>query len=152
VETEVRYFQEIITLALGGQSRVESIGLSPVALLVIDTDGALEQVDTLRSAFDGASETGLTVFADPFDTALRHPGVVARQIGVAALSDTCLACPVHKICGAGYYPHRYLAGAGFRQPSVYCRDLRLLIDHITARIRDDLRAALAGGQPGSSCG
>jgi uncharacterized protein len=152
VETSVRYFQEIITLLLGGRSRVESIGLSPVALLVIDTDGALEQVDTLRSAFDGASQTGLTVFSDPFDTALRHPGVVARQIGVAALSDTCRECPVHTVCGGGYYPHRYRAGAGFRQPSVYCRDLKLLIDHIEGRVRADLRAAMdeqAGrsGQP-----
>jgi uncharacterized protein len=152
VETSVRYFQEIITLLLGGRSRVESIGLSPVALLVIDTDGGLEQVDTLRSAFDGASQTGLTVFSDPFDTALRHPGVVARQIGVAALSDTCRECPVHTVCGGGYYPHRYRAGAGFRQPSVYCRDLKLLIDHIEGRVRADLRAAIdeqAGrsGQP-----
>jgi uncharacterized protein len=138
VETEVRYFQEIITLVLGGQSRVESIGLSPVALLVIDTDGGLEQVDTLRSAYDGASQTGLTVFSDSFDTALQHPGVVARQIGVAALADTCVACPVHRVCGGGYYPHRYLAGAGFRQPSVYCRDLRRLIDHIIGRVRADL--------------
>jgi uncharacterized protein len=142
VETSVRYFEEIITLLLGGQSRVESIGLSPVALLVIDTDGALEQVDTLRSAFDGASQTGLTVFSDPFDAALRHPGVVARQIGVAALSDTCRECPVHTVCGGGYYPHRYRAGAGFRQPSVYCRDLKLLIDHIAGRVRADLREAL----------
>jgi uncharacterized protein len=144
VETAVRYFEEIIALALGGASRTESIGLSPVALLVIDTDGALEQVDTLRSAFDGASRTGLTV-ADPFDTALAHPGVVARQIGTAALAADCLACPVHRICGGGYYPHRYRAGAGFRQPSVYCRDLRRLIDHITARVRGDLLALGAGG-------
>jgi uncharacterized protein len=147
-ETDVRYFEEIIALALGGRSRTESIGLSPVALLVIDTDGALEQVDTLRSAFDGASQTGLTVVADSFDAALHHPGVVARQIGAAALSDTCLACPVHRICGGGYYPHRYRAGAGFRQPSVYCYDLRRLIDHITARLRADLVALhAAAGRP-----
>jgi uncharacterized protein len=146
VETAVRYFEEIIALVLGGDSRTESIGLSPVALLVVDTDGALEQVDTLRSAFDGACQTGLTVFADSFDTALAHPGVVARQIGVAALSETCLACPVHRICGAGYYPHRYRAGAGFRHPSVYCRDLRRLIDHIAARVRSDLRALGGAGQ------
>src|SRR5215475_1175154 len=142
-ETEIRFLREIITLAIGGWSRVESIGLSPVALLVIDTDGELEQVDTLRSAFDGASQTGLTVFTDAFDTALRHPGVVARQIGRAALSDQCLACPVHRICGGGYYPHRYLEGAGFRQPSVYCRDLRFLIDHVVARVRTDLAALVA---------
>jgi uncharacterized protein len=147
-ETEVRYFQEIITLAMGGKSRVESIGLSPVALLVIDTDGALEQVDTLRSAYDGASQTGLTVFSDPFDVALRHPGVVARQIGVEALSDTCRACAVHTVCGAGYYPHRYKAGEGFKQPSVYCRDLKLLIGHIVRRITADLRAAVAEKQAG----
>jgi len=139
-ETEIRFFQEIITLAAGGASRVESIGLSPVALVVVNTDGELEQVDTLRSAFDGASQTGLTVFTDAFDAALRHPGVVARQIGLEALSDTCLACPIHRICGGGYYPHRYRKGVGFRQPSVYCGDLRFLIDHVLARVRTDLLA------------
>jgi uncharacterized protein len=137
-ETDIRYFSEIMCLLLGGASRVESIGLSPVALIVIATGGTIEQVDTLRSAYHSASGTGLNVFADTFDAALNHPAVAARQVGTLALADSCLRCPEQRVCGGGYYPHRYRAGSGFRQPSVYCPDLLRLIRHIRQRMRADL--------------
>lgn len=142
-ETEVRLFAEIVHLLLGGDSRIESVGLSPVATVVVDTDGSLEQVDTLRSAYHGAAGTGLNIHRHPFDAALTHPGVVARQVGLAALAGTCQECAVHRVCGGGYYPHRYRRGAGFLQPSVYCPDLLRLITHIGARVRAEL-GALSG--------
>ena len=138
-ETRVRLFEEIIHLLLGGQSSTETIGLSPAALIVIDTDGSMEQVDTLKSAFPGAPETGMSVFTHSFGDALVHPSIVARQIGLAALSPTCRECPVRRICGGGYFPHRYRAGDGFRNPSVYCAGLQHLITHIGCRIRADLQ-------------
>jgi uncharacterized protein len=107
-------------------------------LIVVDTDGSMEQVDTLKSAFAGAPATGMTVFAHSFDDALILPSIAARQIGIKALADSCLACPVHKVCGGGYFPHRYRPGTGFRNPSVYCSDLRHLITHIAHRVRADL--------------
>ncbi|GAA1862653.1 FxsB family cyclophane-forming radical SAM/SPASM peptide maturase [Asanoa iriomotensis] len=142
-EVGIRFFDEIMNLVLGGASTSEIIGLSPVRMLVIDTDGSIEQVDGLKSAFEGAPDTGLSVRSHPFDAALTHPAIVARQRGLAALSTTCLACPVHEICGAGLYSHRYRPGTGFLNPSVYCTDLRTLIDHIAGRVGADLRR-LAG--------
>jgi uncharacterized protein len=138
-ETGVRLFEDILVLLLGGASRSEQVGLSPVAVLVVESDGAIEQVDSLKSAYPSACATGRTVFADPLDAALAHPGVVARQIGVAALSDTCLACPVHTVCGGGHYAHRYRPAAGFRNPSVYCADMIRLIGHVQERMTADLR-------------
>ncbi|MGC9669136.1 FxsB family cyclophane-forming radical SAM/SPASM peptide maturase [Planosporangium sp. 12N6] len=138
VETGVRLFEEIISGLLGGASRSESVGLSPVAVIVVNVDGALEQVDTLRTAYHGAVSTALNVFDHPLDDALRHRDVVARQSGLRALSETCLRCPVHRVCGGGYYPHRYRAGSGFRNPSVYCPDLFRLIGHIRDRVRADV--------------
>ncbi len=44
----IRMFNEIIHLMLGGESGVETVGLAPVGLIVINTDGSLEQVDALR--------------------------------------------------------------------------------------------------------
>jgi len=139
-ETHVRFFEEIINLVLGGTSRTEQIGLSPSAVVVVESDGAIEQADSLKSTYDGACATGLNVLTDSFAAALSHPGVVARQIGLAALSDECLACPVHTICGAGHYAHRYRAGEGFRNPSVYCRELSFLIGHVRSRVGADLAA------------
>ncbi|MGI8329935.1 FxsB family cyclophane-forming radical SAM/SPASM peptide maturase [Actinomadura scrupuli] len=137
-ETGIRFFEEIMNLVLGGQSRSESIGLSPVALVVVDTDGTLQQVDTLKTSFPGAPETGLTVAEHDFDEALRHPGVVARQIGLSALCAECLDCSLRRVCGGGTYTHRYRQGRGFRNPSVYCPDLKKIIGHISGRLRRDL--------------
>jgi uncharacterized protein len=145
-ETSVRLFEDVISLALGGAGRSEQVGLSPVAVVVVETDGAIEQVDSLKSTYPGACATGLTVFTDPLDAALEHPGVIARQIGPDALSDTCLRCPVHAICGGGHYAHRYRAGEGFHNPSVYCADMLRLIRHVTRRIATDLRARLEASQ------
>jgi uncharacterized protein len=143
-ETVIRLLAEIMNLILGGASRTETIGLSPVAVVVVNTDGRLEQVDTLRSSYSGAVGTGLDIFTSPFNAALAHPGVVARQIGLAALADQCQACRVRRVCGGGYYPHRYRRGVGFRNPSVYGRDLIRLIDHVHGRIKADLTAATGG--------
>jgi uncharacterized protein len=141
-ETHVRLFEEIINLVLGGASCTEQVGLSPTAVAIVDSDGAIEQADSLKSTYPGAAATGLNVLGDAFDAALEHPGIVARQIGTAALSDTCLGCPIHEICGGGHYAHRYRDGEGFRNPSVYCDDLRLLIGHIRQRVNADLAAVL----------
>jgi uncharacterized protein len=140
--TGVRLFEDLLALALGGAGRSEQAGLSPVAVVVVETDGAIEQVDSLKSTYPGACATGLTIFADPLDAALEHPGVVARQIGLAALCDACVSCPVHTICGGGHYAHRFRAGDGFRNPSVYCADMLRLIHHITRRVASDLHDRL----------
>lgn len=138
--THVRLFDEIINLLLGGRSGTESVGLTPTSLVVIETDGSIEQSDSLKSAYEGAAATGLHIVRDSFDDALRLPQVVATQLGLEALTDECLACSIRGICGAGLYAHRYRSGSGFRNKSVYCQDLYALIMHIKARLISDLRA------------
>ncbi|MEV6782996.1 FxsB family cyclophane-forming radical SAM/SPASM peptide maturase [Streptomyces sp. NPDC051098] len=139
----VRLFQEIIGLlvGLGRGSVTESVGVSPVVAIVVDTDGSIQQVDSLKTSFPGAPETGLEVFRHSFDQALDHPGIAARQIGTDALPPECLSCPVVGICGGGNYAHRFSADNGFRNPSVHCRDLERLIRHIADRLRPHLLKA-----------
>lgn len=138
-ETELRLFREIIHLLLGGISHFEGIGLAPSSVAVIETDGSLEQVDALKSAYQGAAATGLHLSRNSIDELLDHPAVMARQGGLAALCEQCRECSVRQICGGGYYPHRYRAGTGFRNPSVYCSDLLALIRHIRNSVGQDLR-------------
>ncbi|MGF6885321.1 uncharacterized protein ABIA39_004137 [Nocardia sp. GAS34] len=142
LETQVRLFDIIIQLLLGGRDGSESLGLAPIQLAVIETDGSLEQVDELKSAFAGATRLPIGGQGNPLDLALTDPHIVARQIGAAALSEDCLACPVHTVCGGGHYVHRYRPDTGFRNPSVYCADLKKLIEHIESRVRADIVAAL----------
>jgi uncharacterized protein len=137
-ETKVRLFEEIIHLLLGGSSASEAVGLTPTSLIVIETDGSIEQSDALKSAYDGAAATGLHVASDSFDTALNLPQIAARQIGIQALSEECHDCELSRVCGGGLYAHRYRAGSGFKNRSVYCADLYALISHIRDRLIGDL--------------
>ncbi len=142
-ETTVRLFREIMHLLLGGESASDQVGLSPVAYLVIDTDGSFQQADMLKSAAPGQPETGFNVFDHAVDAVLEHPEVRARQSGIASLADTCRRCALVRVCGGGNYTHRYGADHGFRHPSVYCPDLQRLIRHIADRVRSDLTARRA---------
>lgn len=137
-ETRIRFFGELIQLVLGQPGGVEGLGLLPSTLVVVDTDGSIKQLDSLSSTYPGAADTGLHVRSNPFDDALNLPTTVARQIGVKALSEQCQGCPVMEVCGGGLYPHRYQAGTGFLNPSVFCEDLLRLITHVRDRVIADL--------------
>lgn len=133
----VRLFESLLSTLRGGPSLTESLGLAPTDLVVVETDGTLEQVDSLKSAFEGAAATGFNVFDHAFDRVAAHPGVRARQLGLAGVSATCRRCPVVRSCGGGLYTHRYRedgpGGPGFDNPSVYCSDLRELVEGVEGR-------------------
>ncbi|RII16008.1 Anaerobic sulfatase-maturating enzyme [Streptomyces sp. YIM 130001] len=153
-ETRVRLFEECLALLLGLPAVTEQIGPAPFASVVVETDGAIEQADSLKSAYDGAAYTGLNVLGNSFDEALGHPAIAVRQAGTAALSADCRRCPLLGICGGGMYAHRYRAGHGFTGRSVYCADLWRFISHVADRLaKDAARAATSpaahrnGGRP-----
>ncbi|MFJ6486134.1 MULTISPECIES: radical SAM/SPASM protein FxsBH, inactivated beta-hydroxylase extension form [unclassified Streptomyces] len=129
----VRLFESLLSTLRGGPSLTESLGLAPTDLVVVETDGTLEQVDSLKSAFEGAAATGFNVFDHALDQVAAHPGVRARQLGLAGVSESCRRCPVVRSCGGGLYTHRYRDRNGFDNPSVYCTDLRELVDGVEGR-------------------
>jgi uncharacterized protein len=140
--TGIRLFEEIMRLLVSGTSSGEAVGLAPARMVVIETDGSVEQVDTLKAVYHGAAATGLHVTRDPLDAALLLPGVAARQLGAMALGAKCRACPIHLVCGGGMYAHRYRSGTGFANPSVYCPDLMRLIGHVRDVVQADIDARL----------
>lgn len=132
----VRVLDSVLRTLRGASSLTESLGLAPVELAVIETDGSLEQADSLKTAYDGAPGTGMNVSANSLDEMAAHPGIVARQQGLDGLCDTCRTCEVVQSCGGGLYAHRYRSGgtAGeFMNPSVYCADLKQLITGVRDR-------------------
>lgn len=141
--TQVRLFDEIAMLLFGRPSAGEAVGLSPVAMVVVETSGEIEQVDTLKSAYEGAAGTALHVSRDPFEAALLLPSIAARQIRGLALADECRECHLRLVCGAGHYTHRYRSGSGFRNRTVYCHDLQRLITHIHGVLSRDLAVVRA---------
>ncbi|WP_328539576.1 radical SAM/SPASM protein FxsBH, inactivated beta-hydroxylase extension form [Streptomyces sp. NBC_00344] len=131
-QVPVRLFESVLSTLSGGPSLTESLGLAPTDLVVVETDGTLEQVDSLKSAYEGAAFTGFDVFTHAFDEVAAHPGVRARQLGLEGVSAKCRQCPVVRSCGGGLYTHRYRAGS-FGNESVYCADLEALVHGIERR-------------------
>jgi uncharacterized protein len=134
----IRLFASIISMLLGGQSQFEGLGLGSVDLVVVEANGEIEAVDTLKSTFPGAAHLGFDVFTDDFDTVAAHPAIRGRQVGSAGLCATCQACPIVRICGGGYLPHRYSHANQFMNPSVYCADLQALIAHIGTKVKREI--------------
>lgn len=134
---DVRYFSSIMRLLLSRSSLVESIGGGLVTLIVIESNGDLEAVDSLKTCYHGAASTGLNVFEHSLDDALTVPAIMSRQMGSSALCSTCRACQFLNVCGGGYQPHRYSTSRGFQNPSIYCEGLQLLIGRIAALMKDE---------------
>ena len=143
----IRLFESIHSTLQSGPPLTEALGLAPADVLVIETDGSIEQADSLKVAFDGAARTGLRVQEHPLSAAAGDGRVVASQSGRDGLSAQCRACPVLASCGGGLFAHRYRGAAAdpadpaaaFRNPSVYCADLQTLIQTI-----QQTRSASAG--------
>ncbi|MEO3747885.1 FxsB family cyclophane-forming radical SAM/SPASM peptide maturase [Plantactinospora sp. B5E13] len=125
----IRLFDSLLSTARSGPSGTEWLGLDPVDLVVVETDGEWEQADSLKVAYDGAPATGMTVFTHSADEVAATPELARRRSGLAGLGVTCRACPVVAQCGGGLFAHRYGDGH-FANPSVYCADLKELIVHV----------------------
>ena len=128
----IRFFDSLLGAWQGRPSGSEAAGLDPVDLLVIETNGCWEQADSLKTAYDGAPDTGMDVFSHSVDEAAAFAGVASRQGGLEALCRTCRECPVVRACGGGLYAHRYSHENGLDNPSVYCADLKKLIPAVIA--------------------
>jgi len=134
--TPIRVFDSIKSALAGRGSLTEALGTEPSDLAVVETDGTIEQADSLKIAYDGAPATGLDVFSHSFDEAYAHEGFAARRVDQDGLCTTCRQCPVVEVCGGGLYAHRYSSANGFDNPSVHCADLLKLITHVDASVRE----------------
>lgn len=135
----IRHFESIVRLLSGASSLVESSGLDPVDLIVMETNGEFEAVDSLKAALDGVTELGFNAFDHSINEVAKHVMVKNRQIGSEELCDTCRGCSIVDVCGGGYLPTRYSADRGFDNPSVYCSDHDKLIHHVLHRLQSELK-------------
>jgi uncharacterized protein len=136
-ETRIRLFESVLDLLRGGRSHSEELGLQPLVIVTVETDGSIEQSDNLKTVAEGAAATGLHLLTSSFDDVARHPGIRAARSALAALGRECRECPVVAVCGGGLRAHRY-DGTGYANRSVYCPDLYHLIAHVHGRLTADL--------------
>lgn len=126
----IRYFKNILTNLAGARGGLDSLGANPVSIVSIDSDGGLEPLDSLKACGDGFTELHLNVMRDDISSMYGAELFQTAIAGQELLSAHCRQCLFQDVCGGGYLPHRYSSESGFRNPSVYCRDLWRLINHL----------------------
>ncbi len=152
---DVPLLRNICRLILGGESRSDMFGNSPLGFVFVEVDGEIEGLDVLRLDGQGFSACGVNVVAHDFSAIGRfsdfHDRAIFRGL---PLPQACVSCHEAQTCAGGYLPHRYSAARGFDNPSAWCDDILLLFDYLRrlldvdvaeTRLRRQLLAELAGG-------
>jgi uncharacterized protein len=143
----IRLFENLLDVLLSGRSQTEGTGDGSLNLLTIETDGEIEDVDLLKTAYPGAgailgsaqaanvASHSFQELAESAEANFRH-----RLHTYAGLCATCRRCPAVRACGGGFLAHRWSLERNFDNPSVYCRDLYKLIRHISSAVGGSLGA------------
>lgn len=142
---DLRVFSTITRLLLGSPLGTDHLGASSGGVLVVETDGSYEVHDALKTTVAGAGYTGMCVERFAIAAVEAFPLVLAFRDKASGAAPQCLRCGLFTVCGGGSPLHRYSNARGFRQPSVYCADLALLIEHVARyllRMEPGLRLAV----------
>lgn len=132
---KVQIFETLIELMFGKEgSGNEVLGGGQNDTLIIETNGDIETVDTLKACGHGFTKGNMSVFSNSIDEAQNTPLIRLYFDSHKNLCAQCRACPLNEVCGGGYLVTRYSAENGFDNPSIYCRDLMKLIVYIQNRI------------------
>jgi len=127
----IRFLDDIIRVLLGGRATKDGVGLNDFGILVIDTDGSVTKNDTLKSSFNGADRFSRkwTVHSDNLSDMLSSEEFAKAHALQRPTSKTCLSCPELEVCGGGMTLNRWRDTNGYDNPSIYCSDQLLLIQH-----------------------
>lgn len=135
----VRPLTDLIALIFGQSRGTENFGNSINQTLVVQTDGNIETVDTLKICGNGFTDTKLNVLRDDLNVIYKESNL-ARMYYESHddLCDTCQKCPIEPVCGGGYLGHRFSTLNAFDNPSIYCREIIELVCHIQNEILNDM--------------
>ena len=134
----IRILDDSIKLCLGGTSRKEGRGKAQHGILIIETDGEIRKNDTLRASFEGADRFSVrwNVTDTPLATVLSSQEFLDYADMQVPVSRQCVDCDLLDVCGGGMPLYRWSADRGYDNPSVYCRDHALFINHAVSRLHE----------------
>ena len=131
----VRTFEALLDSVSGLPSQTDAFGFGDVSLITVETDGTYHDLDVLKVVGQGATVIGGNVRDTSISQVAQSSALNAHRqlLRKDGLCDTCQKCDVVDICGGGAVPHRH-GLRGFKNPTVYCREMRALIRHVHSRI------------------
>lgn len=126
----VRLLDRVVRSALGQIVKSDVIGLAPVRVAVIETDGSLEPTDNFKSCADRMTDLGLNIQRHDLDE-LYGSQFFSYCIDAAShIPDECTRCEFLSWCGGGRITTRYSDSDQFSRPTIYCNDLKRLYRHV----------------------
>ncbi|BAJ73195.1 arylsulfatase regulator [Microbacterium testaceum StLB037] len=129
---QIRWFQTVFKLALGGVWGSDSLGLRSAGTLIVETDGRYVLHDVLRTASYEVNSTNRVAGQREISEIAELPGMRAMMDKGSFLHSRCAGCDNLSLCGGGHIAHRYSTDHGLDNPSVYCSALMPLYE----RVRD----------------
>jgi uncharacterized protein len=138
----IRLLDDMLKLLLGGMARKEGIGISDYGIVIIDTDGSIRKNDTLKSAGRSADRftSNWSILEDQLAEVVELPEFKEYHASQRPTAAVCRSCPEFAVCGGGMLVHRWSNHNGFDNPSVFCKDQRLLIGRMREWIRAQTRS------------
>jgi uncharacterized protein len=126
----IRLFKHLVDLILGKKIGFDFLGTDVNRLIVVETDGSIEPVDSLKICGDSFTKANLNVLTHTIDEALQTDLLSLFFNYRHTLPAQCVSCPVNHICAGGFLPHRYSREKGFDNPTLYCLDFMKFIIHV----------------------
>jgi uncharacterized protein len=139
---QVRTFEALLDAVAGMPSQTDAFGFGDVSLITIETDGTYHDLDVLKVVSQGATRLNGSVRDTPISDVAASDALAAHRalLKKEGLCASCRSCDVVDVCGGGSVPHRYGLN-GFKNPTIYCKEMRALIRHVQARIADSFELA-----------
>ena len=136
---EIRPLSDLIGLIIGLDKNSENFGKGVNDTLVIETDGSIETIDTLRICGNGFTKTKYNVLKNELSTIFEESKLAQLYYNAHEnLCKICSNCPLESICGGGYLGHRYSNSNEFDNPSIYCKEIVEIICHIQNQLLKDI--------------
>ena len=133
---KVRFLDDLIKLSMGGSGVKEGLGQTEYGIAIIETNGLIAKNDTLKSSFDGADKfnSQWSVHSHRLSEVFNTAEFASYHSLQKPSSDLCLSCKHLAVCGGGMPLHRWKPETGYKNPSVYCEDQKMLINRIRERL------------------
>lgn len=134
----LRTFDALMGAVLGSPSGTDSFGFGDVTLLSIETDGSYHDLDVLKITEEGRSSLYNNLEGCSIAEIASSPKIAEHRelLSFTGLCKTCQKCPVVDVCGGGSVPHRF-GSNGFKNPTIFCREMKDLIGHIRSRLEKE---------------
>lgn len=129
-EFKIRKFELLLLSHFGVPVNLDSVGLGPIKVFTIETNGIIEPVDSMKICGNGFTKSNYSIERWN-EIEIEIEDIPLIKLGIQKdnlLIEDCKNCKHLKMCGGGYLPHRYKNG-GFTK-TVYCADMYDLCENI----------------------